>query len=122
MEDFFTRIGSAVTGAANKASKNVKDLSDQSRINNEIGRLKTQRQQVLRDMGQLVYDFIKHGGSSPDYSSAVAKIDEIDAKIQVLEKQIAVIKGSALCPCCNAAIAPDDIFCPNCGLKVGNTP
>ncbi len=121
MADFFTRIGTAVTEAANKASQGVKDFSDQNRINNEIGSLRIRKEKVLRDMGQLVYNFIKYGGDTPDYNASIAKVDEIDAKIEVLEKQIAVIKGSALCPMCNGTIAPGDVFCANCGYKVGQT-
>jgi len=119
MADFFTKIGSAVTEAANKASQNVKDLSDQNKLNNEIGTLRAKKEKLLRDMGQLVYNFIKKGGESPNYNAIISQMDEIDARIEELEKKIAVIKGNGLCPCCNAVIAPGDIFCPNCGFRVG---
>ena len=119
MSDFFSRIGSAVTGAANKATQTAKDLSEQNKINNEISALKNQKEMLLRNMGQLVYDFIKNGGPEPNYQSIIAQMDAADERISELEKQIAIIKGGALCPCCNAAIAPGDMFCPNCGFKVG---
>ena len=120
MSDFFSRIGSAVTGAANKAQQTAKDLSEQSKINSELAALRNQKETLLRNMGQLVYDFIKKGGPDPDYQSIIAQMDAADLRIEELEKQLTLIKGGALCPCCNAAITAGDMFCPNCGFRVGN--
>lgn len=112
-------MGEAAGATARYAGKCAGQLVDVAKLNMKIFDLQGECKELLRAVGQLVYD--THRGEGPDTSgldSLLAQIDGKYAAIEELKGRISVLKNTRQCPNCGAACGQADKFCKDCGAPL----
>ena len=109
-------VGEAAGVTARCAGKCAGQMLDTAKLNMKIFDLKTDINNLLREVGQTVYD--SHLGRSADQSALEETLGQIDKKnraIDELKDRIAALKHAKECPACGASCGRDDKFCKRCG-------
>ena len=116
VRDTAVTVGEVAGSTARFAGKCAGQMVDVAKLNMRIFDLKTDINDLLRDVGQLVYD--THRGADTDAGAVEALLGQIDGKhaaIDELKERGAVLKNARACPGCGAACGRDDKFCRACG-------
>ena len=113
-----TAIGAADTAAdtARVAGRKAGQMVDIAKLNVQLFDLSGAYQDILRQLGQVMYN--THRGQSEDgeaLSALLSQADELNEKITELKARIADLRHSRACPACGAACGKDDQFCRRCG-------
>lgn len=98
------------------AGKRAGQMVDVAKLNMKIFDLKAEVNQLLRQVGQLVYD--AHRGEDTDTTpidGLLADIDEKHEAITELKERVAALKNSRECPVCGTLCGREDKFCKSCG-------
>lgn len=116
-----TAAGAADTAAdtARVAGKKAGQMVDIAKLNVHLFELSGSYNDVLRQLGQVMYD--THRGQSEDVnelSDLLSQADELHEKIADLRARIADLRLSRTCPGCGAACGRDDKFCRHCGMSM----
>ena len=109
-------VGEAAGTTARYAAKCAGQTVDIAKLNMKIFDLKSDINNLLREVGQTVYD--THLGRTADQSALEEKLGQIDQKnraIDELKDRIAALKHAKECPACGASCGRDDKFCKSCG-------
>lgn len=109
----------AAADGARAAGKRAGQMVDVAKLNVQLFDLNGEYNDILRQLGQLMYD--THKGQVPEGSKVtelLAKADEKNARITELKGRIADLKQSQSCPVCGAPCGKGDKFCRACGGKL----
>lgn len=97
----------------------MNSLTETTKLNGELKNLQQQRQNLMAQLGQALYDYKKsEGGEEPDYSQMIEAIDAVTANSKAIEERIAILKGGTVCPSCSQIVPQGNRFCPHCGQEM----
>ncbi len=94
-------------------------ILDTAKLNLQVFDLTAERNDLLRQMGQFVYD--THLGKQAEesrLSGLISHVDETDSKLTDLKERIAVLRQTASCPKCGAMCGKEDKYCKDCGAAL----
>jgi hypothetical protein len=123
MADLIDRI----SRTASSVGERGKTWLETTRLRNELEQVQQQRDEVVRGLGERVYQQMRTGTVSPsELMPAFTQIQELDQKASVLQQQIAALEAPALdqrtCSSCGNPNAPGDQFCVACGDRLEAQP
>ena len=123
VKDLLDRIRSTAAGAADSAQQTARvagkragQMVDVAKLNVQLFDLSGEYNDVLRQLGEVMYQ--AHKGESQDedkVSQLLVQADELAGKIAELKERIAALRQSRTCPSCGAVCGKDDQFCRRCG-------
>lgn len=119
--DSVQKTATTATEAAQDMGKRATQWLSTGKLNIRVMDLKTQVDEKLREVGQMVYS--THTGSPTDSEFLLEKlreIDELNAQIRELSAEIqkAAEPDSVICPVCGTPAHKNDKFCRGCGAKL----
>lgn len=76
------KLSSGMTEAGNTITQKAKDISEQSKISNEISKNKSRREAYIQKLGEAYYN-VQKGGDDENLEELVNEIDLVDG---ILEK------------------------------------
>lgn len=92
------------------------ELWEITKINGQISNLGLQQGEVLREIGQMVYDAYKDPNTNTDQVDELLEaIDKIKSETAELRRRAMEIKQVRVCSGCGLECALEDRFCKNCG-------
>ena len=106
----------AAAGTARVAGKRAGQMVDVAKLNVQLFDLNGEFNDVLRQLGQVMYD--THKGQAPEgdpVTQLLAKADELVEKIAEVKARIADLRQAQICPACGAPCGKGDKFCRTCG-------
>ena len=106
----------AAADGALAAGKRAGQMVDVAKLNVQLFDLNGEYNDILRQLGQVMYD--THRGEVPEndkISQLLAQGDEMAAKIAELKGRISDLKQAQVCPGCGAPCSRGDKFCRHCG-------
>ena len=112
-------LGEAAGTTARSAGKYAGQMVDIAKLNMRIFDLKNDVNDLLRDVGQVVYD--THHGQEPSdgaMDELLTQLDEKHAAIDEVKDRIAVLRNAKECPSCGHMCGRDDRFCKECGAQL----
>lgn len=119
VRDTAATVSEAAETTARYAGKYASQMVDVAKLNMKIFDLKTDIGELLRGIGQVVYD--AHLGRESDQNaveSTLKSLDEKYASIEELKVRIAVLRNARECPGCGAVCGRGDKFCKACGKEL----
>ena len=126
MEDFVSKLkqtaGKVVTEAEKFASVAVSktgNLVSQTKMNYTISSNEGKINEILAEVGKLVYDEFKQGSQVPDEIAEKFEIvDELFDEIAELKSKIADMKNAVICSECGEYNPVESTFCSKCGAQI----
>lgn len=106
----------AAADTARVAGKKAGQMVDVAKLNVQLFDLNGDYNEVLRQLGQVMYD--THKGQAPEgdpVTQLLAKADELVEKIAEVKTRIADLRQAQICPACGAPCGKGDKFCRTCG-------
>ena len=106
----------AAADTARVAGKKAGQMVDVAKLNVQLFGLNGDYNEVLRQLGQVMYD--THKGQAPEgdpVTQLLAKADELVEKIAEVKARIADLRQAQICPACGAPCGKGDKFCRTCG-------
>lgn len=106
----------AAADTARVAGKKAGQMVDVAKLNVQLFDLNGDYNEVLRQLGQVMYD--THKGQAPEgdpVTQLLAKADELVEKIAEVKARIADLRQAQICPTCGAPCGKGDKFCRTCG-------
>ena len=113
-----TAVGAAdaANQTARAAGKKAGQMVDVAKLNVQLFDLNGEFNDVLRQLGQVMYDTHRgQGGESTDVAGLLERADEVSEKIREVKARISDLRQSRTCPACGASCGRDDKFCKSCG-------
>lgn len=112
-------LGEAAGTTARSAGKYAGQMVDIAKLNVRIFDLKNEINDLLRQVGQVVYD--THQGKEAaegGLEALLERLDETTAAIDEVKDRIAVLRNARECPSCGNMCGRDDHFCKECGAQL----
>ena len=109
----------AAADGARAAGKRAGQMVDVAKLNVQLFDLNGEYNDVLRQLGQVMYD--THKGEAADndmVGQLLAQADEKAEKIAALKDRISDLKQAQSCPACGAPCGKGDKFCRSCGAEL----
>ena len=120
MGDFFDDLGKRITETADAVSKKTEEVVETQKIKTQIRSLKRNLERDFEDLGIMLYGKFQKGeevaGECVELCEVIKKREE---NIAEYEREIAEMKGEALCSNCSNPADKNMNFCPGCGTKLG---
>ena len=123
VRELLDRVRGTAVGAADAANQTARvagkkagQMVDVAKLNVQLFDLNGEFNDVLRQLGQVMYD--THQGKAEDGDQVTVlldRADELSGKIAELKDRIAALRQSKTCPACGAVCGKDDKFCRRCG-------
>ena len=114
---FFDQVTSKGAGAWQDLTNKTKNMGEIARVNAEIGEEESKINSYYTQLGQL-YIKIYEGNYNEQLSEIVKAINDANANLENLKKQLNALKGITVCPHCHAEVASGNAFCVMCGKPV----
>lgn len=116
-----TAVGAAdaANQTARAAGKKAGQMVDVAKLNVQLFDLNGEYNEVLRQLGQVMYD--THRGRAPEgdrVTELLEQADERAERIAELKARIADLRQAESCPHCGAPCGKGDKFCRSCGAKL----
>ena len=105
--------------SARAAGRKAGQMVDVAKLNVQLFDLNGEFNDVLRQLGQLMYR--THQGEMPEgsaVSTLLSQADELSGKIAELRARIADLRQAQTCPACGEPCGKNDKFCRACGGKL----
>ncbi len=106
----------AAADTARVAGKKAGQMVDVAKLNVQLFDLNGDYNEVMRQLGQVMYD--THKGQAPEgdpVTQLLEKADELSEKIAEVKARIADLRQAQTCPGCGAPCGKGDKFCRTCG-------
>lgn len=117
--DFFDDAINKVKEVADVAYKKTNEIVNTGKQKFDIASLQNKRSKDFEKLGEIYYNSIKDTEIEDfDVKNLVAEINDKNAKIIELNKQINSAKHKRICPVCSAVINENAVFCSVCGAKL----
>ena len=104
---------------ARVAGRRAGQMVDVAKLNVQLFDLNGEYNEVLRQLGQVMYD--THRGRAPEgdrVTELLEQADERAERIAELKARIADLRQVESCPHCGASCGKGDKFCRSCGAKL----
>ena len=104
---------------ARVAGRRAGQMVDVAKLNVQLFDLNGEYNEVLRQLGQVMYD--THRGRAPEgdrVTELLEQADERAERIAELKARIADLRQAESCPHCGAPCGKVDKFCRSCGAKL----
>ena len=104
---------------ARVAGRRAGQMVDVAKLNVQLFDLNGEYNEVLRQLGQVMYD--THRGRAPEgdrVTELLEQADERAERIAELKARIADLRQAESCPHCGAPCGKGDKFCRSCGAKL----
>ena len=91
-------------------------MVDVAKLNVQLFDLNGEFNDILRQMGQVMYD--AHRGQREEgdkVSELLERADGLSGRISELKERIAALRQARTCPSCGAVCGKEDQFCRRCG-------
>lgn len=116
---FFDNAFETAKTAFDVACKKTGDIVSLEKLRFILTNLKSKRSKVYASLGAIYFSKVAKADDLPENEAElVAKIKELNAKIEETVNEINYVKSKRTCPKCGAAIDEDSLFCNYCGEKV----
>lgn len=118
-KDMADKTGEVARDVFDAAERRVSGVASATKINLKIFDLRTECDNLYREIGRMVYSI--HQGAEMLNDAMEAKIAQIDQKqkqISLLRQELAGRKMSVVCPCCGRLCAQEDMYCAGCGQEL----
>ncbi|MEG1918066.1 MAG: zinc ribbon domain-containing protein, partial [Oscillospiraceae bacterium] len=112
-------VANGAVSIAYLAGKKADKMVSLGKLKNRISACQTQVEEQLQEIGELVYG--THVGAPTDSDVLFSKLQTIDAlkaEIASLNRELAALRGTGVCPICGAVVQKDDGFCKDCGAEI----
>lgn len=109
----------AAADTARVAGKRAGQMVDVAKLNVQLFDLNGTYNDILRQLGQVMYD--THKGQLPDgdpVTELLAQADEAADQIAEVKARIADLRQAQTCPDCGAPCGKNDRFCRSCGAQL----
>ena len=109
----------AAADSARAAGRRAGQMVDVAKLNVRLFDLNGEHNDVLRQLGQVMYD--THRGEVPEHDKVgrlLIQADETSAKIIELKGRIADLKQAQACSACGTPCGRGDKFCRQCGAAL----
>ena len=116
VKELLERVRGTAGDTARAAGRMAGQMVDVAKLNVQLFDLNGEYNDVLRQLGQVMYD--THQGQAEDGEQITAlldRADELSEKTAELKERIAALRQAKICPACGAACGRDDQFCRRCG-------
>ena len=123
VKELLDRIRDTAAGAADAANQTARaagtmagQMVDVAKLNVQLFDLNGEFNDILRQMGQVMYD--AHRGQREEgdkVSELLERADGLSARISDLKERISALRQSRACPACGAVCGKEDQFCRRCG-------
>ena len=123
VRELLDRVRDTAVGAADAANQTARiagkkagQMVDAAKLNVQLFDLNGELNDVLRQLGQVMYN--THKGQEEDGETITALLDQADqlhGKISDVGDRISALRQSKTCPSCGAVCGKDDQFCRRCG-------
>lgn len=119
---FLDEIDRKLTIWGHGAIQKTKEVSDTTKISGNIRSLENQKKECFAEIGKLYYSEIYSGKEREELADSlkiwIEKIDNLAVEIEEKRQQLSLLKGTIVCPNCNADIPQNSMFCNSCGFKI----
>ena len=119
LKENFEDLKKTITDKAEVAKKATEEAVEIQKIKAQIRNMERSNERDFSDMGKKIYEKFKNSDvvdtEFVEFCEAIAGREEA---IEAAKKQIADIKGLAVCPNCKENVSTDVAFCPKCGTKL----
>ena len=116
VKELLERIRGTAGDTARAAGKKAGQMVDVAKLNVQLFDLNGEFNDILRQMGQVMYD--AHRGQREEgdkVSELLERADGLSARISDLKERISALRQSRACPACGAVCGKEDQFCRRCG-------
>ena len=123
VKELLDRIRDTAAGAADAANQTARaagkragQMVDVAKLNVQLFDLNGEFNDILRQMGQVMYD--AHRGQREEgdkVSELLERADGLSGRISELKERIAALRQARTCPSCGAVCGKEDQFCRRCG-------
>ena len=115
--DFFEKLGKRISDMGSTVAQNTKNFADTTSLQKANSDNKKKIEQLYTAIGKAYYEAHKNEADAAE-AATMAEITALLAQIDENNEKIKQIKGVTKCANCGEDIAPDAMFCNNCGTKV----
>ena len=116
IRDTACEVADATCDTARVAGKKAGQMVDVAKLNVQLFDLNSELNDVLRQLGQVMYN--THLGQIADgdpVSDLLEKADRLTGRIGEIKARVADLRHTQTCPGCGASCGREDKFCPKCG-------
>ena len=115
-----TAVGAAdaANQTARAAGKKAGQMVDVAKLNVQLFDLNGEFNDVLRQLGQVMYNTHLGREAEEDVSQLLQRADDTAARVAELKSRIADLRQSRSCPACGAPCGKGDKFCRSCGASL----
>lgn len=114
---FLDQVTAKGAGAWQDLTNKTKNMGEIAKVNAEIGDEERKINSYYTQLGQL-YIKIYEGNYDDRLSEIVKAINDTNANLENLKKQLNALKGVTVCPHCHAEVSSGNAFCVMCGKPV----
>ena len=115
--DFFEKLGKRISDMGSAVAQNTKNFADTTSLQKTNSDNKKKIEQLYTAIGKAYYEAHKNEADAAE-AATMAEITALLAQIDENNEKIKQMKGVTKCANCGEDIAPDAMFCNNCGTKV----
>ena len=109
----------AAADGARAAGKKAGQMVDVAKLNVQLFDLNGEYNDLLRQLGQVMYDTHRGQASDPEQvTTLLNQADEKNAKIAELKGRSSDLRQAQTCPDCGAPCGRGDKFCRACGRQL----
>lgn len=114
---FIDKLGEKIQSGAAAVTNSTKRMSETSRINSEISSNTQEIDKLMKKIGMCVKARHLDKIDDPEVKEYAAAIDSFIARNEQLSEELRAVKGLRRCTNCGADLAPNTVYCPDCGTK-----
>lgn len=123
---FLDNVDKKLTSWSKGAMQKTKDVSDTMKFTNLIKNTEDQKNNLFMQLGKKYYYYLSvEQDPDEDKMELIKEIDQIleeikktDKTIDYYKEQLNILKGTMICPNCNAEVPQGSMFCNCCGTKM----
>ena len=109
----------AAADTARVAGRRAGQMVDVAKLNVQLFDLNGEFNDILRQLGQVMYDtHLGRAGDGDQVTALLEKADAAAARVAELKGRIADLRQSRTCPSCGASCGKEDQFCRRCGAAL----
>lgn len=116
IRDTACEAADAAAGTARTAGRKAGQMVDVAKLNVQLFDLNSELNDVLRQLGQVMYN--THLGQIADgdpVNDLLKKADGLNEKITAVKARMDELRRVHTCPGCGASCGKDDKYCRHCG-------
>lgn len=113
---FIDDIGATVTSAAQNAVKKGQDITSIAKLKLRISEDEKRINEIYAHIGRI---YVRKFGdrTTGEAGRLIDEIRETEERLAEYKRQISEIKGTSVCPVCNAELQRGSAYCNVCGKK-----